>query len=133
MHKNWKQICKLGPVDWCLMMALAHADPKTPTGRRLMKAFPKCFSAKKESGPIPLSVLQERARELNRDYDAPEHMLADLGVLDELNIPYTKFQDPHERTSNRDHLPVLPEDVEEKCLFGSIVSFQDQEYFVAER
>lgn len=134
MHKNWKQICKLGSVDWCLMMALAHVDVKTPTGRRLMKAFPKCFSAKKEVGPIPLSVLKDYAEKNPENYSGPEQAIASLVFEDTLS-PY---QLPFIRLAATDAIrkqygfPLLPKEISSGSRIGDKVRFQGEEYIVVE-
>ena len=135
MNKNWKQICKISSVDWCLMMALAHADPKTPTGRRLQKAFPKCFSWKRRRGPVPLSLLQEEAIKNNEEqrggYDAPEVAIASLEVLEKFGIPHKRFSATRENAIQYG-FPLIPEEIVEKCKFKSVVTFQGQQYIVIE-
>ncbi|MDO8593979.1 MAG: hypothetical protein Q7R93_00495 [bacterium] len=136
MYKNWKEICKMGPVDWCLMMALAHADMKTPTGRRLKEAFPKCFSLKKRRGPVPLSLLQEEAVKSNKEqmsgYDeAPEEAIASLEVLEKFEIPYKRFSTTRENFVDYGY-PLIPEEIAEKCNFKSVVTFEGREYLVIE-
>ncbi|MDO8483249.1 MAG: hypothetical protein Q7S86_05555, partial [bacterium] len=118
-----------------LMMALAHSDLETHTGRRLRKAFPECFSARDFRGPVPLSVLQEKAVKINNtenfDFEIPEEMLESTGVLRKFNIPHKRFSVTYENRK-RFGYPLLPQEMANKCNFGALVSLRDRPYFIAE-
>lgn len=137
MHKNWKEICKMGSVDWCLMMALAHADPKTPLGRRLKKAFPKCFSAKKKTGPIPLSVLKDYAERNPEHYegDSAKCVLAGLAIESsnsDFHIPYIRFSLTEENATEYPGFPLLPSEISKNSRIGDTVEFKQKKYVVVE-
>jgi hypothetical protein len=138
MYKNWKQICKIGEKDWCLMMALAHAEPESPVGRRLKKAFPKCFSTKKESGPIPLSVLKDYAERNPENYegDSAKCVLAQLAMEPQENpafpIPYIRFSLTEENATEYPALPLLPNEINKNARIGDTVQFKNEAYVVVE-
>lgn len=136
MYKNWKEICKIGPIDWCLMMALAHANVKSSVGRRLKKAFPKCFSTRRFRGPIPLSVLKNYAERNPDGYegDSPKYFLAGL-ALEPLNsdfrIPYIRFSLKEENVTEYG-FPLLPEEISKEARIGDTVQFKKKKYVVVE-
>ena len=115
------------------MMTLAHVESKSRLGRRLAKAFPECFSARNFRGPVPLSALKERALKNGRHfgYDAPEVLLAQTEALRDFDIPCAQFSATHENQKQYG-FPLLPENLLEKCDFGSVVSFHGKQYVVVE-
>lgn len=66
MNRNW---AKIGQVkNWYLRLALATADDKLSA--QLATAFPECFSGEEAQGPVPWSVLLEKAKELKGDSES---------------------------------------------------------------
>jgi len=136
--KNWPAICTID--NWCLRMAIARVDIKSEWGVRLQTAFPECFTGEKVNGPVPLSALQEVARDNNVKYnhreEAPGIFLFTMDALEDLSVPnLIGCWDPE---SHKTHLAystrwILFEDnFPRPDHFGEMVMYKGEKYFVAE-
>lgn len=70
VYKNWNAINDVMRYNKLLGLALATLDTATRGlyEQRLMEAFPESFNTVKEIGPVPLSVIMEKAR-ADSDYE----------------------------------------------------------------
>ena len=62
MYRNWTEIKKLD--NWYLRLALTTVEYGSEEQELLARVFPQCFSDKRNLGPIPWSVLEEKHRAL---------------------------------------------------------------------
>ncbi|KKP67064.1 MAG: hypothetical protein UR66_C0002G0094 [Candidatus Moranbacteria bacterium GW2011_GWE1_35_17] len=87
MYKNWKAICQI--TDTHFIWALALLDLTTDFGCMVAERFPEYFSNEQQLGPIPWSIIKQKAIENNGEF-------ADLapvtwGAFKEYDIPLIKF------------------------------------------
>lgn len=135
--KNWPAICQV--QDWCLRMVLARVDVKSDLGINLQTAFPYCFCETEMKGPVPLSVLQETARQnnikLNWNISEPEEYLYWMDALNDFNIPSIYgcwSQEHYTKDGNPNTWVLFSEEFGQQLEFGKVVEFKGQKYFVAE-
>lgn len=125
MNCNWKMICQI--ADYFLRMALAFANPKTDEGKKLMAAFPECFS-ETPIGPVPLSVLREFEKKEypkeSRDFLASHDAIRHFGLP---SIEYGLDDD----ASKEWNVPLLPQKFF-AAEVGCILELQGQKFVVVE-
>jgi len=138
--KNWEAIC--GLQDWCLKMTLARVDTDSDVGHRMQVVFPECFSIEKDRGQIPVSVLMEYSREKGRNDEGVDrsHYLALTETLQHFHVPFLAlFIDPDEMNQQFCDASITYDEALAMGFkkgiddsFGRIVTYQGQDYFVAE-
>lgn len=93
MFKNWKAICLV--ADKYFMQALALLDLTTSFGQTIVERLPEFFTDEQQIGPIPLSVIKMRARQITQRLFGEEfdEYPVTYGVLREYHIPVIEFWD----------------------------------------
>lgn len=85
--KNWIAICNLGRKNRLLMMVLACLEIKNldDVTKKLIAAFPECFSEDGQKGPYPLSYIRELAEKDHYHPDPDRPFSSEVHA--KLNIP----------------------------------------------
>ena len=95
LYKNWPEICKIGYKDKLLMIVLASASPddKNEITMGLWLGFSQCFSETPVKGPLPLSVIRDRAERNAQFSDGIQGGANFPGSYDAINdIPHLYFE-----------------------------------------
>lgn len=90
MFQNWREISRI--PDRNIRTGVALIDPESKYGKVVVAKFPECFQSERteDTGPIPLSVLIEKAREqVRRGEGDPTRYLVCYGGAND--IPVVKF------------------------------------------
>jgi hypothetical protein len=143
LYPNWPVIAKLTSDYWHLMQAIeiAAMDPTDKINKRLIEAFPECFSKEKVRGPIPLSFIIEELRDLNGKDEQVEGIQTDLVHREIIggsgyDIPmkhfsFTKADVEARRREGLDH-ELAPKSLATFKKVSDVVRHQGKEWVVVE-
>ena len=131
MHKNWKAICEI--TDTHFMWALALLDLNTDLGRLVAERFPEFFSNEPNTGPIPWSVLTQKARKkANRDYQHPEENMYSCEVIPD-GWSIFKFGDKDTIVGYPELVfEPIPEELEDAKRVGSTYTWGEKQLILIE-
>ncbi|HEY9481184.1 MAG TPA: hypothetical protein VIR98_03075 [Candidatus Paceibacterota bacterium] len=134
LGRSWSKICKVS--DSNLRMALSTVDLTTHLGKRLIAAFPECFcsAGAEETGPVPLSVLQQHARYHNKihrlGHHNPEEKLVFTQSVKHHGIPFFwACWSPNYPDYNPDWVLLTKH---HQAKFGDILDVAGAKYFVVQ-
>ena len=131
-HRNWKKICKIN--NRLLKMALSTIDLTSEEGKKLAKAFPRCFGDK-FVGPIPMSVILENERQEaiaggNTDWQLGKFLVSHGAIPAEIPIFRYGF---NAEAAKAERLPLLPSYIKPKeTPVGSVVEIDGEMFVVVE-
>jgi hypothetical protein len=108
MFKNWKAICEI--LDPHFMWAIALLNLTTDFGQMVASRFPEYFTDKEQQGPIPMSVLVEKAIENERDCAFSAEYIVSCGAPSHFNIPIIEFAIDEQAQHDYD-VPLLPVEI----------------------
>lgn len=135
MKKNWNEISKIG--DRHLMWALAMLDLKSELGKRVAAQLPEYFTDGEETGPVPLSVMRQKAERRGRAENPDQNYRYDELIVHYGGVP------PHIPTQTFDvygnHIvggsnrpDKLPSEISPTAKQGDIVMWGGKQFIVLE-
>lgn len=126
MYQNWQAICTI--PDHHFMLALAVLDPDTAFGQVVIERFPEYFTTEAQPGPIPLSLLRQKANEQATEDGYPDEYdsLVSDGACKHFNIPTHGFGGMYEL------LPPELSHLKELKGIGHVVTWRGKEFVVVQ-
>ncbi len=111
-----------------LAIASLDIDSPNPTVQRIISALPECFNAKKETGPIPLSVILEQTKvNASDEFDGnyfPHSYDAVPDWIPVVELAYEGCEADIERS--------LPSSISSDTKIGQVVTYNDEQFVVVE-